>query len=52
MSTHLPGFQSFFSFFATFGIVKLASSSIRVKVKGTPPLSSNLAAPLLGESNW
>ena len=31
MSTHLPGCQSFFSFFVSFWIAKLATSSIRVK---------------------
>ena len=33
MSTHLPGFQSFFSFFShLFALVKLIPSSIRVNV--------------------
>ena len=32
MSTLLPGFQSFFRFFALFLLAKLATSSIRVKV--------------------
>ena len=31
MSTHIPGFQSFFSFLPHFVWVKLATSSIRVK---------------------
>ena len=31
-STHMPGFQSFFNFLASFCIVKLATSSIRVKI--------------------
>ena len=31
MSTHLPGFQSFSAFLESFCIVKLATSSIRVK---------------------
>ena len=30
MSTHLPGFQSFFMFLPHFVLVKLATSSIRV----------------------
>ena len=30
MSTHLPGFQSFFSFLRPFVLAKLATSSIRV----------------------
>ena len=30
MSTHLPGFQSFFRFLHHFGFAKLATSSIRV----------------------
>ena len=33
MSTHEPGFQSFFSFLHHFALAKLATSSIRVKVK-------------------
>ena len=33
MSTHLPGFQSFFSFFNHFVLAKLATSSIRVKAQ-------------------
>ena len=33
MSTHVQGFQSYFSFFAAFCIVKLATSSIRVNHK-------------------
>ena len=33
MSTHMPGFQSFFQVFAPFCIGQLASSSIRVKVR-------------------
>ena len=33
MSTHLPGFQSFLSFFTYFVLAKLSTSSIRVKVK-------------------
>ena len=32
MSTHLPVFQSFFRFFASFCIVQIATSSIRVKM--------------------
>ena len=32
MSTHLPVFQSFFSFLHHFVLVKLASSSIRVVI--------------------
>ena len=32
MSTHVPGFQSFFRFFASLVLAKLATSSIRVKV--------------------
>ena len=31
MSTHIPGFQSFFSFLHHFAMAKLATSSIRVK---------------------
>ena len=31
MSTYMPGFQSFFRFFASFVLAKLATSSIRVK---------------------
>ena len=31
MSTHVPGFQSFFRFFASIVMAKLATSSIRVK---------------------
>ena len=31
MSTHMPGFQSFFSFLCHFVLAKLATSSIRVK---------------------
>ena len=30
MNTHVPGFQSFFSFWHHFVLVKLATSSIRV----------------------
>ena len=30
MSTHVPGFQSFFRFFASIGLAKLTTSSIRV----------------------
>ena len=33
MSTHIPGFQSFFSFLHYFVLVELATISIRVKVK-------------------
>ena len=33
MSTHVPGFKSVYKFFASFWIGKLATSSIRVKVK-------------------
>ena len=32
MSTHLPGFQSFFSFFASFLLASLSTSSIMVKL--------------------
>ena len=32
MSTHLPGFQSFFRFLHNFVLVKLVTSSIRVNV--------------------
>ena len=32
MSTHVPGFQSFFSFLHHFVLAKLATSSIRVKM--------------------
>ena len=31
MSTHVPGFQSFFKFFASFCIGKISHSSMRVK---------------------
>ena len=31
MSTHMPGFQSFFRFLRHFVLAKLATSSIRVK---------------------
>ena len=31
MSTHVPGFQIFFRFFASFLLVKLVTSSIRFK---------------------
>ena len=31
MSTHLPGFRSFFIFLRDFALAKLATSSIRVK---------------------
>ena len=34
MMTHMPGFQSFFSFFASFCIGKLTTSSISVNDKG------------------
>ena len=33
MSTHVPGVQSFFRFFASFILAKLATSSIRVNDK-------------------
>ena len=36
MSTHVPGFQSFFSVFALFCIGKLAPTSIRVKLVMEP----------------
>ena len=32
MSTHLPGFQSFSAFSQYFVLIKLATSSIRVKI--------------------
>ena len=31
MSTYMPGFQSFFKYFESFLLAKLATSSIRVK---------------------
>ena len=39
MSTHLPGFQSFFRFLHHFVLAKLATSSVRVKDSQTLPLS-------------
>ena len=57
MSTHLPGFQSFFRFLHRFVLAKLAISSIRVKRmnrKGNLPLSvkaeSALSCILLNSS--
>ena len=45
MSTHLPGFQSFFRFWHNFVLVKLVTNSIRVKVN--PFMPRGLLNPLM-----
>ena len=45
MSTHVPGFQSFFSFLIHFVLAKLATSNIRVKDQHVILKINSLAAP-------
>ena len=43
MSTHMPGFQSFFRFFHHFVLAKLANSSIRADIPAvTVPIEGML----------
>ena len=46
MCTSVPGFQSFYRFFALFGFGKLAISSIRVKAQEVEPYLCHFYVPL------
>ena len=50
MSTHMPGFQSFFSFSYHFVIAKLAISSIRVNKARIPRIQVNIHLIFFSES--
>ena len=49
MSTHLPGFQSFFKFLHHFVLAKLATGSIRVEGLDTVKVSWLIARPCLSQ---
>ena len=51
MSTHVPGFQSFFQcFLYYFVMAKLATSSIRVKIQATEGASGKMCICVLVKS--